>query len=322
MLSFIETNTTTLDKLKKVLDDAYYIKDESLKIVARLEDEYLKVKVEVEEAKQKYKETKADVEATQEQINEAEQELIDWERVLDERQERLYVWKHEWAKRNAISYCTAFETFLREFLIERLLLQPTIFESFLRSKWEKTKKEVKYKKHQDVVLKVTKNPLEWIDIDECLTEYYPTFQSLEGKVNEAYNLFLKKMPFGEIDDDITNKETLKDALQDIKLLFQVRHKLIHRSGQPDNSYGKKYMEHELYRRLNSERFPDAKEEPPLPVEILTSPAISSSFNDKMEEFADSLEVYASYILATCQLPLPEIQRPIAKSQLIYQSELH
>jgi hypothetical protein len=120
-----------------------------------------------------------------------------------------------------IAYCTAFENFLRDFLIEQAISQPPPLAGFVKQK---------------VALTVSvPPPLDRDDVDQCLSSGRPIFQDVKmnGGAREIYRKMLGKQkdPFGAIATTVfSNGTQRKAAYGDICMLFEMRHLFIHRNG--------------------------------------------------------------------------------------------
>lgn len=156
-----------------------------------------------------------------------------------------------------------------------------------------------YSKKLDLALAISKTPLGKDDVDECLAAEFSTFQDLKGKVTIAYRSFVGKEPFSGF---VNSQKVFADAaahlaaLTDIYLLFEMRHKLVHRNGRPDEKYRAALKRLGCYDRLSPQLKISAQA--PWPDHILLSCAVDS-LGDKLDEIARSLLAYARYIEAIC-----------------------
>ncbi|MCK6561902.1 hypothetical protein HUU39_05755 [candidate division KSB1 bacterium] len=239
----------------------------------------------------------------------------------------LNIWQRETHRRTAIAYCTAFETFLRDFLIEQALLVVGL-DAFLAG-------AVKKKVGLSVSVAVPPNP---IDLDDYISKECRSFQNFDS-VNQIYKQMLQKNPFnklGPANSIFESEQARLDAYVDIQLLFCLRHQFVHSPSRPGRRYRsnleniKGKGDYAYLLRLHTDLInkplqPDERDispvssdtfeskmdetnkprarysitNPPPPDEIALSPAISNVFGSKIEEMTNSLLDYARYIGEVC-----------------------
>lgn len=207
----------------------------------------------------------------------------------------LSLWKQTLLRQSAIAYCTAFESFMRNFIIDKIYDQPSLLGRLKRKIVEKI---------------IPHRPPYKEEVDDCITAELQSFQDVKkkGSVDNLYNKVLGKQPFGVFHfktPTVATEEDLASIHIDIQILFVLRHEFIHRNGFGGQKYrvdmfGDKSKPNkpgiEFWKRLDPllvGQHPYVKL--PGPDQILESKAISSKFDIKLEEFDDSLLRYAGYI---------------------------
>lgn len=212
-------------------------------------------------------------------------------------QDELEHWKRGSFRQTAISYCIAFESFLRDFLIEWIESEPHRLKDHIQKKIDTVVNS--YPRGLGLVGSISNLPKEKDDIDECVAVDYPAFQDLTGSVTIAYRSILGMEPFGKFVEkqNVLTEASYKAALADIRLLFQIRHTVVHRRGIPDKKYRRAIRKHGCYDRISSKTKKETQEDPS-PDHILSSDAVDTAA-DKLDEFENSLISYAQYIIAIC-----------------------
>ena len=205
--------------------------------------------------------------------------------------QEINVWRREFPSQAAIARSTAFECFLRDFLVQRAVLEPQRFQEYLCEKG-----------HLSWVIS---DPLEEEEVYVYLEKTNQSFQNM-ARVEEIYgSLFGKeKNPFGKCypaGSAFPDLDSRSAALIDIRLLWQIRHQIVHRNGEVGYKYNEQVQKICDYRSRLGEDF--LRNYPvgivPGPRAILASEAKDNLFGTKLEEFADSLIRYAQYAFEVC-----------------------
>lgn len=199
----------------------------------------------------------------------------------------MQTWLRESRRRTAIAYCIAFESFLRDFLVEQAMLQHVKLEAYVQARQQ---------------LKVSlPSSLNNDEVVECIAVECRDFQDLSGngKVKKIYESLFSKGPFAwdQTQSVFTKPSEQQDSLADIRLLFSIRHQLIHRNGRTGARYREALGKDEYHDRFDPEFIKNyPKPNVPGPDDILgpKSKAKGSS-GTKLEEFAAALRHYAQYI---------------------------
>jgi len=280
---------------KRSLSNIYFIKKRGPKVIEQIEDECAAVEKEVNDI---------DAQITQEKREAATAEILkSLTAGMKQRDERLTellaeldTWRLESARRTAVAYCTAFEAFLRDFLVWQLHLKPERLEKYARQKLK-------------LPLVIREKYLSVDTIDECVARECQTFQDLVGgRVSSAYDELLgvgKVLTEFKKCRNYEDKDKWKSALRDIRLLIEIRHKIVHRNGKSDKKYHNQLNNLACRPRLNGSYFTSWAENYdqikfPEPDDILASPACDAPGKDKLDEISDSLTYYAGYIVEACQ----------------------
>jgi hypothetical protein len=296
-----------LKTLEKALDDLELVQKQGKLVIASWEEKLDRAKAELEQADKALDEAlntrprdEDSVAALQESFNLCEDLFL---RVRGE----LDVWRRDSARHTTIALCTTFESFLREFFIEHMLHKPDLFEIYLS-------------KQVGISVKLAAMPPEEVEVDECIALKHRMFQNLkgDGSVQRAFDDFLQETgPFAEGGKSeqlfLENKDRQNafgsntervTALADVRLLFQIRHQLIHRNGKDDPKYQKTLQS--FRNQLNEDfmkEYPKAVESYrmgvlPGPDKILASPPrdTGQQNENKLEECSRSLRSYARYIV--------------------------
>ena len=278
---------TALERFQDELNAIYVIRREHKRIIQLLEQELETAKQQLEFDERLLYEAQAD--KNEELINERIGKVKEDDEQIVVISNDLEIWERESPRQIAIKYCIASENFLRDFLIEQVLLKPENLEAYIC-------------RRVSLPISITKTSLIEEDVVDCISIEFRNFQELQGRVNDAYKKITskKKAPFGKIDKSqniFANEVEMESARDDIFLLFEIRHQLIHRNGRVSNNFSegvnKKYE-----KRLN-ETFKNSSEGlMPSTDAILRSKAVVGG-GDKVDEFAVSLRDYAEYITKVC-----------------------
>lgn len=189
----------------------------------------------------------------------------------------------------AISYSTAFEVFLHDFLAEQIASKPHLLEAAL-------------KQRLGLSLSVAR-PIDRVDLEQYLAADRRAFQSRD-EVTKAYCVLLTWNPFvwHEGGSALPKEESWQAAVADIELLWIIRHDLVHQGGQSGHKYRRdmRWGPKCPHRARLVDPFPTYVDSPPPPEEILRSPATDAEeFDNKLEEMGESARRYASYIAEMC-----------------------
>lgn len=295
--SFLSRQMSALEEFEHALNETYLIKEAAKTLVESLRAQFEDTERGVQEARQILEDARSEEVTNSQTIEALTAQLRDLEIQLRYDRDRLSLWRREVPRQIAIRYCSLFETFLRKFLVEQLESGPHRLEKYILVNANKELKE--FPKNLGLNVVITAPPKERDEIDAYLTIRYRTFQSTND-INCAYQAMLDKKPF----DKFISRQTVfntaasyRAAQADVRLLFAIRHKIIHRNGDPDKSYRKALRGHGCWERISNEL--KAQIQDPWPDAILTSNAVGSSC-DKLDEFADSLLSYAQYIAEICE----------------------
>lgn len=283
-------------EFERSLNDTYLVKQRAERVSEALCSRLDEAELTVRDAEQDLRDAEAQDPLDPESVENLKQEVREREKELGLARDESEIWQRESTRRTAVAYCIAFETFLRDFLIDWVEANPHQLEAYFLTKIHKA---VDYSKKLDLALAISKTPLGKDDVDECVAAEFSTFQDLKGKVTSAYRSFLGKEPFsGFVNSQnvFPNSDAHSAALTDIYLLFEIRHKLIHRNGRPDEKYREALKRFGCYDRLSPQLKISAQA--PWPDHILMSSALESH-GDKLDEIAGSLLTYARYIEAVC-----------------------
>jgi hypothetical protein len=274
-----EIRGLALDRFASRLNDVYFFKERSSKVSEELDEETLAAEQSLKDALQ------ARDLAPDGSSSESRTELqIDVDICLNQLvkvHDKPDVWRREVARTTAINFCMIFEVFLRNFLAEQLLLKPG--------------KLSEYVKAQKKSWVASQHPLT-IDYVADQIGKNRAFHAINSSVTTAYQSIAGRDPRQYQQTVALAKEDWTAALQDVELLFQIRHRLIHSDGHAGPTYQTKV---EKYReRLNL----DLRKKPaiPGPDDILRSQSVDGTEGkDKLDDFKDSLQQYARYIAHAC-----------------------
>ncbi len=221
------------------------------------------------------------------------------ERKFTKTEETAFIWARELRRRSVIAYCTAFENFLRDFLIEQIVFQPARLERHLQKK-------------SRISLKL-ENSINVIEIDDCISVECQAFPNLrdDGQVQRLYHSILGKKPFARFywpNRWFTSKNELVDGYTDVQILFALRHEFVHRKGLAGRQYQLQMSGDEKRKGISYQNRIDPvliswypKSVPPNPDEVLDSRPISVDYRNKLDEMANSLLQYAKYIQEVCAI---------------------
>lgn len=219
------------------------------------------------------------------------------ERKSTKTEEMAFIWMRELRRRSVIAYCTAFENFLRDFLIEQIVFQPARLERHLQKK-------------SRISLKL-ENSISVIEVDDCISVECQAFQNLrdDGQVQRLYHSILGKKPFVKFIPSnrwFASKSEFTAAYTDVQMLFALRHEFVHRKGMAGRQYQLQMVGDEKRKgipykdRLDPSLIsPQPYSVPPNPDDILDSKPISTDYRSKLDEMASSLLRYAKYIQEVC-----------------------
>lgn len=218
------------------------------------------------------------------------------ERKSTKTEEMAFIWMRELRRRSVIAYCTAFENFLRDFLVERIVLKPAKFEHYLVNRRQKPVK--------------LRTPLSKTEVDDYVADECRVFQNIseKGKIQKLYDLTFGKKPFGAFitpNKWFAHESERMDAYADIQILFSLRHEFVHRKGLAGRQYQQQMLGDSrspgipFQSRLDPALSPDPHSVPPNPDDILDSKPISTDYRNKLDEMASSLLRYAKYIQEVC-----------------------
>lgn len=201
-----------------------------------------------------------------------------------------------------VMYCTAFETFLRDFLVEQASKNPQKMKHYL----ENILKEQGMKKSSLVSVTVNRPELPPEIVDECFTIQCQSFNDVSRR-SSGEKIFVKvfeKSIYKEFypNDYLPKKNKKENAYKDILILFTLRNQLAHRNGLLSQKYLENMRKENLQVRLDKEMMQEYSNGMfPRPQEILSSKAVDPGFeaNNKFEELARSLDLYVKYIHQIC-----------------------
>lgn len=230
-------------------------------------------------------------------INTLEATRQTFERDYKDAKKDFELWVRQLFRRTTIASCTAFECFLRDYLVEQLSSMPSLLEKFLR---QKVQISVRLDGH-----------IPESEIDRCIAIYCRSFGSVkkDGYVQSLYKDVFTRKPFGVFHHPnswFPTKQKLTDAYIDIQMLFILRHAFVHRNGSPRREYTNAMVGDATISKKKGIPYQDRldpmlKGSPPNPDEILISPAVSDPSKTKLEEMVDSLRQYAKYIAEICEV---------------------
>jgi hypothetical protein len=278
-----------IERLKESLEQIRLFRRSVKKIIESLDEDDKNAGRSVEDA---YKELEiAEVEFSQDLSLMAERaiELHKCEEALKEVRAELKMWEQERPRQTAINLCIAFEHFHREFLAEQLLLSPEKLHSYLNKRIGFT---------VDV-----NTPPEKDEIIECISLEYQALHAFNWNVKRAYIEIIGKdvaQFFSNTQETCARKGGWKAAQEDIMLLFQIRHQLIHRNGRVGSSYQRKLAKYR--KRLHQEDLKNYEENlMPDPYFILADGLSVDGEGEKkkVDDFRESLLNYALYITEIC-----------------------
>jgi len=282
-----------LERFGKKLKDIYFFEQRARTVSAELDDEALAAQQSLNDAD--YELNLAKELAARGSPNDGEYELelpdgsppkslaelqIDVDIALnhyDRVHDKPEVWRREVGRFTAINLCIAFENFHCNFLAEQLLLEPAKLSEYAKDKpWA-----------------TSADPL---TMDYVAGQFKGAFHGFNNNVKAEYQKITGKTPQLYEEQEALGQEDWTAARQDVSLLFEIRHRLIHSDGHAGPKYQEKVQS---YRdRLNIE----IRDKPaiPGPDDLLRSPAVvSSEGKRKLDDFLDSLQKYARYITNVC-----------------------
>ncbi|MFQ5640841.1 MAG: hypothetical protein ACE5IR_22915 [bacterium] len=204
--------------------------------------------------------------------------------------DELRVWAKETIRRTAIAHCTAFESFLRELLIEHALIRPWTLEKVV--KW-KMKLSVKLDSVSETEI------IEYLVDDPRINfQQFPDNKELKNNFVHIVGVFPLAQTYLE-NNVIDSSDEFTNVLIDVRMLFLIRHQIVHGVENLGDSFKKKlkrieYSKKNFISRLNSAWLDEKSyhiEKPPPAAEILASYAIQQeTFSIKLEEFGDSIQL--------------------------------
>jgi len=261
-----------------------------------------------------------------------------WVEVKNRIEEHIDIWKRESRRRAAVAYCTVFEAYLRDLLVERCTEDPTPLDVYLQKSINAQRNEIAKrlplaearlaKFVKSLRLESLARPLTPDHIDQTIEAIKPSFQNVDG-VNQLFvdllntELFSWKRKCKFKPNPVFPTEAARAAAyRDIRILFYVRHQLVHRNGTGCAKYRKDMNEERYWDRLceplKSKYEPRVVGATPLgqwpvpdPDQVLESDARDlGNGKTKLEEFAFSVKRYARFIDHLCSF---RTQRPPAGS---------
>ncbi len=183
-------------------------------------------------------------------------------------------WVRGIRRQRAIAYCTVFETFLRDFLVEKIIDNPRCICRALKRKW-------------GLSLQMSTNPVDHEEVRTFLIKDREfRFQNVTN-AGEAYKSIIEWNPF-------SSEEKLKPAATDLRIIWTIRHNLVHCNGHIDSNYRKELGNEEFQQRLTL-RWDINKQSPPTPDQILDSAAVSGDFRTKLDEMGNSILRFGQHI---------------------------
>lgn len=216
------------------------------------------------------------------QAKEARSASLDWER----QRLRVYV----------LRLVTAFEVYLRDFLIEMACDN----EAFLRSALD-ARHGLRLDAPLTLGAKGQRTELIGAYVDNALR----TFSNL-GEASKLYGQwFAPRKGFTNtklVAPPLATEEAKRDALADTEILFQIRHVLVHKSGVPNRQYNDLLTHESRKMRLHPSAFEDndGRVARP-PEELLASHAVDPSNATKRDDLYESLMNLARHIDAAYQV---------------------
>jgi molecular chaperone GrpE (heat shock protein) len=122
-----------LDDFRSTLNDIDIVKRRADYFAELLESECNDIEQRWQEAEQQRIEVETEYPQRTDVAETSEQTVRDLEAELVRVRDELKVWQRETLRRTVIAYCTAFETFLRDFLVEFAVSHPENFERYVQN---------------------------------------------------------------------------------------------------------------------------------------------------------------------------------------------
>jgi hypothetical protein len=188
-----------------------------------------------------------------------------------------------------LRHVTAFEVFLRQFIIEKACANESLVRDFVEARSG-------LKVDAPIMLGA---PVEREDrVAACVDRTCETFSNL-GQVNVYFtHWFGEGKGFLNCDlhaPPLCTKGTKQEAISDVRILFQLRHILVHKAGMPNTKYHDELREH----RARLHRSACAATSAPLqfapPDAVLASPAMYPGYGAKKDDFYQSIQWLAEHI---------------------------
>jgi hypothetical protein len=183
-------------------------------------------------------------------------------------------WGRAVRRQRAIAYCTVFETFLRDFLVEKIVENPRCICAALKKKW-------------GLSLHLSTSP---VDHEEIRTFFIKDrdfrFQNVKN-AGETYKSIIEWNPF-------SSEERLKPVATDLRIIWTIRHNLVHCNGYIDSNYRKEFANEDFQERLRL-RWDIQTQPPPAADQVLESKAIGGHFTTKLDELGDSIRLFGEHI---------------------------
>lgn len=276
-----------LDDFKRTLNDIDTMQRRADQFAALLAQACEDAEARRRDAERQYDEAKEENPLDVETLKRYESAVQDRETELVRIRDELEVWQRELRRRTVITYCTAFETFLRDFLVEWLIAHPNALEHYIQERLQ-FPALIGHQFTRD-------------QVDDLVTSECDSFQSVisSGKVSQIYRKIVGKNPFGRnfLGNTFTKHAERNECHVDIQILFNLRHVFVHRNGQVGNRYKLPEESDNRLHNVLKENYPSGR--PPEPDAILISKSVNPTFDTKMEEFAYSLLCYATHITEFC-----------------------
>lgn len=206
-------------------------------------------------------------------------------------QEEAARWERDIRRVTVLRLVTAFEVFFRQFLVERAAADESLVQRFVESRAGLL---------LDPPLHLGGQGDAAERISACVDATQLTFSELNAVSNYYAQWFGSGKGFlsqDQLAPPLVDKQTKTAAVADVKILFQLRHVLVHKSGIPNAKYHEQLNTHAA--RLDRSVLDTTKTPPEAlpPDEVLLSDAKDTADTQKMRELEQSLLNLAEHIAA-------------------------
>ena len=208
-------------------------------------------------------------------------------RNAEQLQAQIASWERNIRRRSAITLVTAFEVFLRQFLIEKIAANQAHLHSFIA-------------RRLGIDVSALPSPVPVEQIEDCVDRTCETFSDFTGKVNTYYAEWLGHgyLKPGQTRTTFATPLHQQQTQWDIEILLQLRHVLVHKAGTPNQKYHDILTDDQRRSRLD----PAVMTVGPSPVvappdEILASPGSDGLNPTKLDDFYVAVLAFTDHINA-------------------------